>query len=323
MTIDITNYRSFIDKCFYPKKYTLKEIEAGLSDDVKFKADADGESYIVKIVEGKRKATFNANRTVWYEALCSAREEDMRIVGPERFDYIDNRVVTATKWIDGVSLEEYLYGHPDEKIKYGKQAGRLLFNIHNLAFVKSGIEKSNEKFAPRITEKVDALLDSAERLKMHFPGIEKAVEFLRNNKDVISEDRVGILHNDIRLENILIKDGRLFIIDFDSGYFGDCYGDFTYLTALADKDFRAFAYAVIMSYFNGEPPQCFWKANLYFCMIKLIEYAVYKFNKSGKMVVNQANSCIKIFNGFNDVIPDWWNETDRQYAEEFTATDAD
>ena len=318
MAFDITNYKSFIDKCFYPDNYTLEEIEKGLSDDIKFKADADGRSYIVKIVEGKKNTPYKSNRSVLYQALCRAHAEDARVVCPKWFDYIDNHIVTVTEWIEGASLEEYLYSHPSKQIEYGKQVGKLLFNIHNLGFVKSEIEKSNEKFAPKAMEKVDGLLDSVKRLNLSFPGIERVVEFLRNNKDVISEERVGILHSDVRPENILIDGGRLFLIDFDSGTFGDRYAEFTYLTALACKDFRAFAYAVIMSYFDGAPPRDFWKANLYFCMIKLLEYAVYKFNKSGKMVVNQAQSCMKIFKGFDEVIPDWWDEEDRLYGKEFT-----
>ncbi len=322
MDFDLTQYLPFIDKCFSPNEYLLSEVAGGLSDDVKLKAVTDGGSYIVKIVEGKRRKTpENEKRLVWYRALCRANEEDERIVCPKWFDFIDNHVVTVTEWVPGISLEEYLYKNPDEQIKYGKEFGRLLYKIHNFDFVKEGIANSGERFAPKTIKRVDDLLDCVERLGITFTGIEKVTEYLRENKDVISEDRMGILHDDIRLENVIINGGNISLFDFDSGTIGDCYGDFAYLTALADKDFKVFAYAVIMAYFDGKVPDGFWKVNLYFCMIKLLEYAVFKFNKCGKMIVKQAESCKKIFRDYEEVIPDWWGIPDGQYRKKFIVED--
>lgn len=322
MDFDLTKYLPFIDKCFSPKKYALSEVAGGLSDDVKLKADTDGGSYIVKIVEGKRKKTpENQKRLVWYEALCRANEEDKRIVCPKWFGFVENHVVTVTEWVQGISLEEYLYKNPSEQIKYGKEFGRLLYKIHNFGFVKKGVANSGERFAPKAVKRVDDLLERVERLNITFSGIEKVTEYLRENKDVISEDRTGILHDDIRLENVIINGGDIYLFDFDSGTIGDCYGDFAYLTALADKDFKVFAYAVIMAYFDGKVPDGFWKVNLYFCMIKLLEYAVFKFNKSGKMIVQQANSCRQIFCDYERAVPDWWDKIDGQYRKEFISQD--
>lgn len=317
MSTDITKYLPFIDKCFSPVKYVLAEIEAGLSDDVKFRADLNGQSYIVKIVEGRREAPYDANRIIWYRALCMANKLDGRIVCPKWFDYIGDHVVTITGWKRGISLEEYLYNNPDKMTEYGIEIGKLLHKIHNFGFIKSEIKKSGEKFAPKILKKVDGLLESVGRLNISFAGIEKVTAYLRENGHVVSEDRAGILHNDVRPENFILDDGGIYIFDFDSGTISDCYADFTYLTVLADKTFRVCAYAAIRSYFGGDIPEDFWRANLYFSLIKLLEYAVYKFKKSGKAVVNQAKNFLEVFNNYDDVIPSWWNEIDGQYGKYF------
>ncbi|MCH5161957.1 MAG: aminoglycoside phosphotransferase family protein [Clostridiales bacterium] len=316
MGFDAGKYAPFLDRCFNTREYTLCEIEKGLSDDVKFKADVGGESYAVKIVEGKREGAPVANRLLWYKALQAASEADGRIASPKWFDGVDGHVVTVTQWIDGVAPTEYLAGNPTLQIEYGKKAGEILRALHGLRFVKSEIKQRGERIAERVVRKIDGLIECVEERGISFVGSDGVIERLKSGKGVISESRAGMVHNDVRLENFIVSGGDIYLFDFDSGVLGDCYADFAYLTALSDKDFRVFSYAALNSYFGGKIPEEFWEANMYFCMVKLVEYAVYKFNKCGGTVVKQAKSCMEIFGDYKNAVPDWWDGIDKTYRKQ-------
>lgn len=306
---NISKYTSFIEECFDGKEYTLEDVAGGHSYDIKVKAHCDDKDYIIKVINGNSyKEEKNQNRTAWYQALCQIHNINPCLLGPIWYGLVNNRVVTITEWIYGEQLNGVFDEKPELMIPFGRKVGKLLYKLHHQKFVKCTLRNYNVSITLKVMDVVSRLENEIKSFGIDFQGMDKAIAYLKENKDIISEDRAGIVHNDIRPENFILADEKIYIYDFDSGTVNDCYADFTYLSAISPPNYRAFSYAVIMSYFDSNIPMDFWKANLYYSIMKLLDYAVYKYHKSGKMIVNQANNFIGLFDNYETPVPAWWRE---------------
>lgn len=315
---DMEPYRGLLEDCFQGKKYVLSAIGGGLSEDIKVKASCEGREYIVKVIEGHAEHhTYKPDRAVWYQVLGRIRRGNPGVLGPVWYGAAREHVVTVTEWIKGEQLNEYFVSNPETMVRYGKAVGTLLYELHHQEFVRQMITAKKVKAADKNCRVMDALLQEIHEHDIVFSGMDQAAAYLEANQGVISEERAGIVHNDIRPENFLLADGQIYIYDFDSGTINDCFADFTYLSAMSQAYYRPFSYAVIMSYFQEAVPMEFWRANLWFCIIKLFDYAVYKYRKKGKMIVNQAENFRETFDDYKNAVPGWWQDMHRKYYDAY------
>ncbi len=318
MIASISGYESVFDNIFKGKDYVLYDIPGGVSFDIKVKARCEEKDYIVKIIEGNAPNPGNPEkRMMWYQALAKVREENSNLLSPFLFEVHNDHVVTVTEWIHGKQLNEVFRLHPERMVSIGKTVGKILRNIHNQEFVRDILKARNVSVAPAVNTLAEKLTEEIRSRGITFSGIDRAIKYLNDNLSLISEDRAGIVHNDIRPENFILTDDSIYIYDFDSGMIMDCYADFAYLTIMSEKDFRPFSYGVIMSYFDTEIPVEFWKVNLVFGILKLLDYAIYKFNKKGTMVVQQAASFIEAFEDYTTAVPTWWKTLNEKYEGEY------
>lgn len=313
---DMLRYRPFIEECFGGKRYTLEEVPGGRSFDIKAKAHCDGKDYMVKVIEGRLdREERNKNRIAWYQALWRIRHENPCVLGPLFYGMAAGRVVTITEWIEGEQLNEAFDKRPDSMVLFGKKAGRLLYELHHQEFVRRAAKSGGVSIAEKTARAVSELEQEIGRCGIDFRGMDRAMDYLKSNRAILSEERAGIVHNDIRPENFISAGGKLYIYDFDSGTIQDCFADFTYLSAISQEKYRPFSYAAIMSYYDLDIPEEFWKVNLYFSIIKLLDYAIYKYHKSGKRIVNQADNFVQLFHNYENPVPDWWGQIDEQYRD--------
>jgi aminoglycoside phosphotransferase (APT) family kinase protein len=261
-------------------------------------------------VEGTlEKTEVNQNRLLWYQALHEIHRQNRSVLGPLWYAGVNNHVVTITEWIEGRQLNDIFDCQPELMPVYGKEVGKLLYQVHHVDFVKAAVAEKNVHIRAKASDVVSSLKAAIKEYGIHFQGMDEAVSFLDKNQDVISDDRIGIVHNDVRPENFILQGDTLFIYDFDSGTIGDIYSDFTYLTSISNEKYRPFSRAVIDAYFQGEIPEDFWRVNIYFSIIKLLEYAVYKYKNSGKMIENQAKSFLSLYDNYTNIVPCWIRET--------------
>ena len=315
---DISGYEGVFDEIFQGKKYVLSDIPGGISFDIKVKATCEGKDYIIKIIEGNSPNPNNPEkRLMRYPALAKIREENNSILCPFWFNVRNGHVVTATEWIHGKQLNEVFMTTPELMVSSGKKVGKVLRAIHQQEFVRELLKSQGVTITQPSKDMAERLVNEIRAKGISFAGIDKALNYLNCNIDLVSDERAGIIHNDVRPENFILKDDDIYIFDFDSGYVTDYYADFTYLSVMSEKEFRPFSYGLIMSYFDTKIPDDFWKVNLVFSIMKLLDYSIYKFNKKGTMVVHQAASFIETFEDYTTVVPTWWNEYDEKYRTEY------
>ncbi len=309
----IAEYIPFLEECFEGKPYTLAEVSGGRSYDIKVKVSCEGSDYILKVIEGNlEKDESNRARVAWYQALAMMRSKDPCVLGPVRYGFINCHVVTLTEWISGEQLNSVFSEKPELMKEYGERLGRLLYSVHHQEFVTAALAQNGARIAPWVTRTADALREKIRQCGIDFSGMDKAIAYLEENADLISEERACIVHNDVRPENFILTPDNLYIYDFDSGTFNDAFADFTYLTVMSEAKYRPFSYALIKAYFGGGVPLEFWKTNLYFSIMKLLDYAIYKYDKTGKMIVNQANNFIEVFDNYENPVPHWWTQMEKE-----------
>lgn len=314
MSMDFSAYIPFVEECFAGKPYTLQEVAGGRSYDIKMKVSCEGKDYIIKVIGGNSDEPCDRSRLAWYQALCRVQKEDPCVLGPVWYGWANDRVVTITEWIVGEQLNDAFDRDPELMIPLGKKVGKLFHKLHHQDFVRETLRAGNVDVAGKITAATDRIVDEVKSLGLEFRGLDRALAYLEENRSLISQERASIMHNDIRPENFIFSDGKIYIYDFDSGTVNDCYADFTYLSAISQGRYRPFSYAVIMSYFDGRIPREFWQANLFFSITKLLDYAIYKYRNSGKMIVNQANNFMEVFDGYHTAVPCWWKELEERYG---------
>ena len=318
MISDISGYEEVFGEIFKGKNYVLSDVPGGVSFDIKVKATCEGKDYIIKIIEGNApNPGAPQKRMMWYQALARIREKNNNLVSPFWFGIHNSHVVTATDWIHGKQLNKVFRESPELMVAAGKKAGKVLRDIHQQKFVKDILQAKGVTVAPTASMLAGKLTDEIRSRGISFASIAKAIRFLDDNLSLVSEERAGIVHNDIRPENFILTDENIYIYDFDSGMIMDCYADFTYLSAMSEKEFRPFSYGFIMSYFDTDIPEEFWRVNLVFSIMKLLDYAIYKFNKKGTMVVQQAASFIEAFEDYSTPVPTWWKGFDEKYRDEY------
>ena len=313
--MDISAYIPFIEQCFEGRACTLEDVPGGRSYDIKAKVNCGGKDYIVKVIEGNSgREEYNPDRVAWYQVLSRIHSEEPGILGPLRYGVVNNHVVTLTEWIRGTQLNDLFVSSPELRILLGRRVGAMLHKLHHQEFVDRLIREKNVRIVPKVMERISRLEDEIRSCGICFRGMDRALDYLHENSGLVSEERACVVHDDVRPENFIFSDGNVYMFDFDSGTISDSFADFTYLTTVSGFGDRKFSYAVISSCFEEGIPEGFWEANLYFSIIKLLDYAVYKYHKSGEMIGGQADNYIRIFDDYTNPVPDWWKLADELYC---------
>lgn len=318
MNTNLSDYFEVIDRFFLGKDYYLSDIPGGVSFDIKVKASCEDKDYIIKVIEGKVSASGNLeNRVLWYQTLAKIRQNHNYLLVPIWCKIYNGHIVTVTDWIYGEQLDSVFKANPELMVSIGKRIGKYIREIHNQEFVKNTLKDKGVTINPAIISLTETRINEVCSNGITFASIDKAIDYLKNNLDQISEERAAIVHNDLRPENFILKDTDILLFDFDSGMITDCYGDFTYLTVMSESYYRPFSYALIMSYFNDNIPDDFWKVNLFYSILKLLDYAITKYKLKGTMVIQQAKNFIETFDDYRSVEPTWWKMMDEQFREEY------
>jgi aminoglycoside phosphotransferase (APT) family kinase protein len=120
-----------------------------------------------------------------------------------------------------------------------------------------------------------------------------------------SVDSVHLVHRDIRTGNFIVSNGNLMLIDFENGGVGEYVEDFSYLTTIIPPEHYSFSENVLKNYLRNINQECFWNKNLFYSTLKVAEYAVWKYKRTGRQMKYQAENLIKQYNCFNSVYPEW------------------
>lgn len=282
----------YIYSAFKAHARAIEEIKAGCSEAEKYKVKIDNKLWMLKIVKG------TSLREMWYRELAKYRGENL--IPPKYFHHFNDDVLCLfTPWKEGVILEEYLKSASHSEIEnLGKQAANMLLKLHRPKYFFP-------RYKEHIEQRVEKICDDIKKYSLEFPGNLLCCNFMLDYLKNYSVDSVRLVHRDIRPENFIVSNGNLMLIDFENGGIGEYVEDFSYLTTIIPPEHYNFSEIVLKNYLENINQEEFWNKNMFFSTLKVAEYAVWKFKRSGRQMKYQAENLMKQYNCFSSVYPEW------------------
>jgi serine/threonine-protein kinase len=290
----------------YPTFTAIEPLNKGWSNDMKFIADTtDGERLLLRvadIAEYDRKQTeFEILRRMEELGVPASRLADFGVCNGGKSVY---QLLT---WIDGECLENTLPAMTEaEQYSAGLKAGKILLQIHSIA-APNGLADWSERYFAVIDERLDAYrVEGAP-----FEGSEVMLAFLDNNRYLLKDRPQCRHHGDYHEGNLILSaNGDISVIDWHNVDFSG-YGDPWYELGRCFSDIQHYAVGIIQGYFDGEPPETFWRLFAYYASVSAITSIVWtKYRAPDELPIKlQANlDILRWFDNYNRVVPTWYLE---------------
>ncbi len=200
----------------------------------------------------------------------------------------------------------------EEQYLLGREAGRILKKIHSLPL--------DEADFPTVTKKEKKLLQLSryERSGIRISGDEAAVQFVKDNIDLIWQEPPVYLHGAFHPGNLIrTPDGKIGVIDFNRWEVGDPYEEFYKLESFGREASIPYCVGQIDAYFKDSVPAGFWKALAVYAAHASL-FSIVWAEKFGQQdvdgMVRRCRTAFEDYDGFAAVIPAWYLEADRKKA---------
>ncbi len=280
-------------------------INKGWSEDKKFSATtADGRYVFMRVSE----ITKLHHKKAEFETMKHLYEAGVPIPEPLEFGVCDDgkSVYSLSEWIDGKDAESLLPAMTEiEQYVLGLRSGEVLRKIHTYP-----VTEDVEDWAVRFDHKVKNWIDKYNSLvNKHSDTGEMLIKYLNKHHDVLSSCSVSFIHGDYNTENIMcMPDGTVKAIDFSSynSSYGDPWWDMNNM-AWMPKMYPHFYTGQIRGYFNGEPPEEFWKVLLYYLAYDALAALTDPYGLNGiEDGTEIVNNILKWTNNFESPVPAWY-----------------
>jgi aminoglycoside phosphotransferase (APT) family kinase protein len=234
---------------------------------------------------------------------------DIPMCLPIEFGICEEGVYTIQSWINGVDLEEVIPLSAEtllsetKQYMLGLQAGRILKKIHTIS-----IPEPQEEWSVIFNRRIDMKIQEYKLYSLNFDGDNHMLSYVEKNRYLLNDRPQCLLISDYNVMNMMYEYGELRIIDFERFNIGDPWDEFNCIvwSALASPHF---ATGQIHGYFNGEPPQGFFKLLTVYSIILLLSlitsWAVNsEFGRNVTLKLSQ--DILKWYNNMQNTIPTWY-----------------
>lgn len=228
---------------------------------------------------------------------------------PLNFGTCDNRksVYSLLTWCEGKDAKSVLpYLTETEQYVLGLKSGEILRLIHSIP-----APKEQGKWSSRFNRKTSTKIEKYKACGIKFDGDDKIIEFIENNRYLLSGRPQCYQHGDYHVGNMIISpDNSLSIIDFNRADFGDPWEEFNRIVWSATVS-PHFATGQINGYFGGKPPIEFFKLLVFYISsntLSSIYWAITFGEKEITTMKNQARDVLSWFDNMNNTIPTWYLE---------------
>lgn len=228
--------------------YVIEPLERGWSKDTKYILRKDSKNYTLRVCRGKSVEM----QKFEYETMLMIRPSD-QIIRPADYGKISDELsYILYSYIEGEDLRSVIDDlTPLELYDLGLQAGCILKEIHS---VKGRKDTDFASFYnQKITDKIIGYRASGHTI----PELDAHIRYLEESRHLLKERPTVLQHGDYHLGNMIIRDKKIHIIDFNRYDFGDPYEEFNRMTMNSSFS-REFASGILHGYFKGVPPLKFW-----------------------------------------------------------------
>ena len=276
-------------------------ITKGWSSDKKYcVTKADGTKYLLRVSPIEQ-----------YEIKKSEFEMTQRVAAlgvpmckPVEFGTCADGTYSLQSWIDGSDAEDMIPTLSDtEQYVYGLEAGRILRKIHSIP-----APETQEDWEARFNRKIDRKIKNYNDCPIKYEAGEAFIVYINENRHLLADRPQCYQHGDYHIGNMMIENGKLFIIDFNRNDFGDPWEEFNRIVWCAQKT-PLFASGMVNGYFNNEVPMKFWQLlALYIASNTLssVPWAIPFGQKEIDTMLNQAKEILQWYDNMRNPIPTWY-----------------
>lgn len=285
----------------YKEIVSREPITKGWSEDQKFRVlTQDGTSYLLRISPFERKA----HRWGLFDRLKEVSRLGVPICEPVEIGECEEGVYTLYTWVDGKDAEEMIPGFTtDEQYQMGTKAGKLLKQMHTLP-----APNAQEDWHARFLRKTENKIKKYQACGVRFKGDDEVIAYLERNRDAFRGRPQSFQHGDYHIGNMMVEKGEIVIIDFDRFDYGDPWEEFNRIAFCAQVS-PQFASGMVDGYFDGQPPDLFWKCLAYYIgsnMLSSIYWAL-DFDQSDlEGMIAQTQEILQWYQGFRVEVPSWY-----------------
>lgn len=216
-------------------------------------------------------------------------------------------VYMLLSWMEGKDLEEVLPELTEsEQYLLGREAGMILKKIHSIEVDADDIPKDTKKSKKLLQ------LSRYEESQVRIDGDEIAINYVKDNIDLIWKQKPVYLHGDFHPGNLIhTKDGSIGVIDFNRWEVGDPYEEFYKLESFGVEISIPYCIGQIEGYFDNRVPEDFWiTLAVYVAHASL--YSIKWAEKFGKEEISgMVERCRMAFDDYDDFqryIPKWYTD---------------
>jgi aminoglycoside phosphotransferase (APT) family kinase protein len=280
----------------------MTPIAKGWSGDIKYCVTRmDGKMYLLRISpkeqHNRKKAEF--------EMMQRISTLGVPMCQPVEFGICDEGVYSLQSWIEGKDAEEIVQLLSDtEQYAYGLKAGRILKKIHSVP-----ISSIQEEWDIRFNRKIDRKIKMYKECPIKYENGQFFIDYINANRHLLKDRPQCYQHGDYHIGNMMIdNDGKLQIIDFDRGDYGDPWEEFNRIVWCAQK-VPLFASGMVNGYFDNDVPMDFWRLlALYISSNTLssVPWAISFGQSEIDMMLNQAKAVLNWYDNMRNPVPTWY-----------------
>lgn len=205
-------------------------------------------------------------------------------------------------WINGTDLSKIVLEFSDNKqYELGLNAGQLLKRIHDIKSTNTYVNND---------DRIKYLLNKYENNVLYFEKYPFLETFLSLIKTAHGNNcyRFSFLHGDYSIYNMVFSDGKIAVIDWVYGSFGDPWEDFVRNIVNA-KISEPFAIGQIDGYFNYKIPEGFWRTLYFYTLIhqvELLDLEVIDEKSKEAFIISKHTLFMKEYCDVNTCIPKYY-----------------
>lgn len=293
---DIPNSKPFVK---------IEPINKGVSGDNKYCVEtAQGERFLLRISDVK----LHDRKKTMYDMMERVASLGVSMSLPVDFGVCNNgeNVYQLLSWCDGETADIVLPGLSNNaQYALGVKAGQNLKKIHSIPAPK-GLEDWYDRFVGINDDRLRGFFGCG----IPVDGSEAILAFYEDNRHLLRGRPQCFIHGDYHNDNLLVLQNHdIAVVDWDllDSLYGDPWSEFNRI--LHTNLVPHFTTGQIRGYFEGEPPQEFWRVLAIYLStgaLMLVSWAAYVEPSCLDECKQTASRIVQWFDGMSNPVPTWY-----------------
>ncbi len=281
-----------------------EKIERGMSSDIKYKVISDDGSALLLRLSSMDTYTDKERE---YQRIQKLYQNMIPVPRPIEFGKTEDgtMVYSLTAWIEGELLETALKKKSrKEQYSLGLTSGKLLKSIHSLQ--KCDVSENwLERYLKVIKPRIHAFKEEG----IPFEGDGYILDYFEQNIGLLDSRPQVFLHGDYHMGNMILSESNeIVIIDWEKVDF-DNIGDPWYEFNRIGIEYPGFAKGQIDGYFEGNPPEKFWKLLALYISVSAITsivWAKYFAQEELENIMSLNRNVLMWYDNMRNPVPAWY-----------------